>query len=83
MALRASTVRCLVGAIWLLSITARAGDTQIKKTPFRTGAIVVSALSSTRNPVVCFRAVFISGDFFKDIRQHKKAIEFRHGETVF
>lgn len=85
MALRATIVRCLIAAISLCSITARAGDTQIKKTPFGTGAVVGFGLVKYHNTVVWLRVVFISGDFFKDIRQQKtpKGIEFRKKKKIY
>jgi hypothetical protein len=80
MALRSTTiVRCLIGAVFLFSITARAGDTQIKKTSFGTGAEVGFGLVQYRKTCVWFRVIFISDDFFKDVQGHKtpNGIEFR------
>jgi len=86
MALRATfLLRCLIGAISLLSITARAGDTQIKKTPFGTGAEVGFGLVQYHKTCVWFRVVFISGDFFKDVQEHKtrNGIEFRKKKKIY
>jgi hypothetical protein len=85
MARRATVVCCLIGVISLLSITAKAGDTRIKKTAFGTGAVAGFGLVKYHNTVVWFRVVFISGDFFKDIRQQKtpKGIEFRKKKKLY
>jgi hypothetical protein len=71
--------RFLIGAICLLSAAARAGDTQPKKTPFGTGAEAGFGLVKYHNTCVWFRVLFISGDFFKELQQHKtpNGIEFR------
>src|SRR5258707_10761083 len=72
MALRATLlIRFLIDAICLLSAAARAGDTQLKKTPFGTGAEVGFGLVKYHNTCVWFRVLFISGDFFKELQQHK------------
>jgi hypothetical protein len=86
MALHATfLVRCLIGAIFLLSITARAGNTQIKKTPFGTGAEVGLGLVKYHHTCIWFRVVFISGDFFKDVHEHKtpNGIEFRKKKKTY
>jgi hypothetical protein len=72
-------VHCLIGAICLLPIPASAADTQVKKTPFGTGAEVGFGLVKYRKTCIWFRVVFISGDFFKDLQEHKthNGIEFR------
>jgi hypothetical protein len=78
--MRATNLTCfLIGAIYLLSAAARAGDTQSKKTPFGTGAEVGFGLVKYHNTCVWFRVLFISGDFFKELHQHKtlNGIEFR------
>ena len=69
----------LIGVISLLPNTARAGDTQIKKTPSGMGAEVGFGLVKYHNTCVFLRVLFISGDFFKDVREHKtpSGIEFR------
>jgi len=71
--------RLLIGAMCLLSASARAGDTQLKKTPFGTGAEVGFGPVKYHNTCIAFRVVFISGDFFKELQQHKahNGIEFR------
>ena len=68
----------LIGAMLLLSITAKAGDTQLRKTPFGTGAEVGFGLIKYHNTCVWFRVLFVSGDFFRDLREHKtpNGIEF-------
>ena len=80
-------VHRLIWLISLLSVTATAGDTRIKTTPFGTGAIVGSGLVKYRNACIWFRVVFISGDFFKDLQEHKTrdGIEFREkkSKTVY
>lgn len=80
-------VRCLIAAICLLSVAARAGDTRVKKTPFGTGAEVGFGLVKYRNACSRFRVVFISGDFFKDLQERKThgGIEFRKrkGKTTY
>src|SRR5258708_29129117 len=88
MALRATfLIRFLIDAICLLSAAARAGDTQLKKTPFGTGAEVGFGLVKYHNTCVWFRVLFISGDFFKELQQHKtpKGTEFRKKKekTIF
>jgi hypothetical protein len=85
MALRATfLVRSLIG-IALLSITTRAADTQIKKTPFGTGPVVGFGLVTYHKTCVWFHVVFISGDFFKDVREHKtpNGIEFRQKKKIY
>src|SRR5258708_33559611 len=88
MALRGTfLIRLLIGAICFLSAEARAGDTQLKKTPFGTGAEVGFGLVKYLNTCVWFRVLFISGDFFKELQQHKtpKGTEFRKKKekTIF
>jgi hypothetical protein len=80
MALRGTLLlRFLISAICLLSAAARAGDTQLKKTPFGTGAEVGFGLVKYHNTCIWFRVLFISGDFFKELQQHKtrNGMEFR------
>jgi hypothetical protein len=69
----------LISAIFLTPIAARAGDTQLKKTPFGLGAEVGFGLVKYHNTCVWFRVVFISDDLFRDFQAHKTAngIEFR------
>lgn len=71
----------LIGVICLLPTAATAGEPQIKKkeTPFGVGAEVGSALVTYHRTCVFFRVLFISGDFFKDLQEHKtpNGIEFR------
>src|SRR5215471_11427841 len=72
-------VRRLIWLISLLSVTATAGETRIRTTPFGTGAVVGSGLVKYRNACIWFRVVFISGGFFKDLQEHRTpdGIEFR------
>jgi hypothetical protein len=80
MALHATfLVRLLVGAMCLLSPASRAGDTLPTKTPFGTGTEVGFGFLQYHNTCVLWRVFFISGDFFKELREHKttNGIEFR------
>jgi len=72
-------VRFLIVAVCLLSTAATAGEPQIKKTPFGIGAEVGSGLIKYHETCVFFRVLFISGDFFGDLQEHKtpNGIEFR------
>src|SRR5437764_328666 len=76
---RKAAGRFLVAAICVLSVTARAGDTQFKETPLGTGARVGFGSVKYHNTCIWFRVLFISGEFFKDFQEHKTAngIEFR------
>ena len=77
----------LIGAISLSPNAARAGDTQFEKTPYGMGAEVVFGLVKYHNACVWLRVLFISGDFFKDLQEHKTrvGIEFRRkkDKTVY
>jgi hypothetical protein len=52
---------------------------QFRKTPFGTGAEAGFGLVEYHKTCVSFRVLFISGDFFKDLQEHRtpKGIEFR------
>ena len=71
--------RFLIIAICLLPTAVRAGNTQFRKTPFGAGAEVGFGLVKYRDTCVWFRVLFVSGDFFRDLRGHKtpNGIEFR------
>jgi hypothetical protein len=80
MSLRLIPAVCfLLGLVCLLSPTAAAGGPQIKKTSFGIGAEVGSGFVTYYKTCVVFRVLFISGDFFKDLQEHKtpNGIEFR------
>jgi len=79
------SVPFLIGAVCLLSTAATAGEPQIKKTPFGIGAEVGSGLIKYHKTCVLFRMLFISGDFFKDLQEHKtpNGIEFRKRKTAY
>jgi len=79
------SVHFLIGAVCLLSTAAAAGEPQIKKTPFGIGAEVGSGLIEYHKTCVLFRVLFISGDFFKDLQEHKtpNGIEFRKKKATY
>jgi hypothetical protein len=71
--------RFLLAAISVLAGAAKDGDTQFQQTPMGMGAKVGFDSLRYHNTCVWFRVVFISGEFFKDLQEHKTAngIEFR------
>ena len=68
-----------IGAVCLLPAAATTGEPQIEKTPFGMGADVGSGLVKYHKTCVLFRVLFISGDFFKGLEEHKtpNGMEFR------
>ena len=77
------SVRTLIGAVCLLSTAASAGEPQLKKTPWGTGAEVGFGFVKYHKTCVWFRVIFISSNFFEDLRDHKtpNGIEFRKKKT--
>jgi hypothetical protein len=69
----------VIGTVCLLSAPAAAGGPQIEKTLFGTGAKVGFGLLKYHHTCIWFRVLFISGDFFKELREQEtpNGIEFR------
>jgi hypothetical protein len=72
-------IRLLIGAMCLVPPTAKAGNIELKQTPFGTGAEAGFGLLKYHNACVSFRVFFISGDFFRGLQEHKtpSGMEFR------